>query len=183
MIFMIIYLFCVIAAVGLGALAGWNDFKGMTIPNYIVALVLAAFFIGFGAVYIAKIDDVFYPFASHMIAGGVIFAITYAMYLMKKIGGGDSKLATAFAFWFGMHGMIPYLFYMAFSGAILGGAALVIKKKKPFKAPAEGSWLARVQAGEGVVPYGIPIAIGAIGAFLRLGFLSPDTLQLFLVPN
>lgn len=182
MAFMIVYLFCILAALGLGVLAGWNDFKGMTIPNFIPVLVLVSFFLCFAAVHFAD-ADIFASLRSHLIAGGVILLATFGMYAARLIGGGDSKLVAAFSFWFGLKGLPVFLFYMVFAGAVFGVAAIVLKKKKPVAAPAEGSWVARVQAGESVVPYGIPIAIGAFAAFIRLGYLAPDMLRLFLVPN
>lgn len=182
MIFMIIYLFSVLAALGLGVLAGWTDFRGMTIPNYIVVIVFASFFACFGAVHLAGVE-VFAPFQSHLIGGTVVLVITFTLFLLKKLGGGDSKLMAAFSFWFGLKGLPVFLFYMLFFGAVLAVAALVLKKKKPVKNPPEGSWIARVQSGESVVPYGIPIAIGAFVGFLYMGLLAPSTLSLFLMPN
>lgn len=182
MIFMIVYLFCMAAAVGLGALAAWSDFKGMIIPNHIALAVLALFFAAYGAAYAAG-ADVFYALRSHLLAGGVAFAATFAMYTLKTIGGGDSKLITAFAFWAGMKGMPVFLFYMVMAGGVAGLVALYLKKKKPVAAPPEGSWIARAQAGESVVPYGIPIVIGAAAAFLKMGLLLPESLRLFLIPN
>lgn len=182
MIFMVIYLFPVLAALGLGLLAGWNDFKGMIIPNYIVVFVFAAFWLSFGADYMAG-TGIFSSLKSHLIAGGVVLIVTFVMFSMKLIGGGDSKLIASFSFWFGMGGLPVFLFYMMVSGSLLGCAALLLKKKPLFKSPPDGSWVARVQGGESVVPYGIPIAIGAVVAFFSLGFLAPENLKLFLVPN
>ncbi len=179
MIFMIVYLFCVIAAVGLGVLAGWSDFRGMTIPNYIVVFVLAAFFIACGAAHLGGAEGVL-PARTHLVGGILMLAATFVMYALKAIGGGDSKLAAAFSFWFGTQGLVVFLSYMVFAGGLLALAALYLKKKQPVASPAEGSWIARVQGGESVVPYGIPIALGAFAAFIKLGYFAPETLKLFL---
>ena len=182
MIFLIVYLFTVMAAMGLGLLAGWSDYKGMTIPNYIALLVPCLFAVSYTALHFGEVE-IFQGIEKHLIAGGVTFVVTFIMFIAKMIGGGDSKLATAFAFWVGTKGLPVFLFYMALMGALLGLAAIILKKRKPVKEPPEGSWVARVQAGESVVPYGIPIAIGAIVAFLQLGFFSPTNLSLFLMSN
>lgn len=182
MIFMIIYLFSLLAALGLGLLAAWSDFRGMTIPNFIAILVMVTFFAGYGAAWGAG-AEIFSSFVSHLVAGGIIFVITFIMFSARMIGGGDAKLATAFSFWFGLQGIATFLIYMVLAGAVLGGMALVLKKKKLVSNPVEGSWIARVQSGESVVPYGIPIVIGAFAAFAGFGFLSPGTLMFFLVPN
>lgn len=181
-ILMIIYVSCVLSALGLAVLAAIGDLRGMTIPNYISVLVIVSFFIAYEAAYGAGISaTIFGPLAMHVLAAAATLAITFLMFSLKMIGGGDSKLLTAFSFWTGYQGLALLLFYMALSGALLGVMALVLKKKKPFKNPKEGSWVARVQAGEAVLPYGMPIAIGVFASFFGMGFLAPENLSLFLV--
>lgn len=182
MIFLVVYLFCVMAALGLGLVAAWNDFKGMTIPNYIALSLIAAFVIGYGAAWSGG-ADVFASFVSHLGAGLTVFAFTFVMFATRLIGGGDSKLAAAYSFWFGFQSIAVFLFYMVFSGAIVAVIALVLKKIKPVKNPPTGSWIARTQAGESVVPYGIAIFIGAVAAFSDMGIFNPESLTLFLVQN
>ncbi len=182
MILLIVYMFSMMVVLGLGFLAGWSDYKGMTIPNYIIVSVSALFFVSYGALYFGEVE-IFSDLKWHLVAGVLTLIITFFMFSIKMIGGGDSKLAVAFSFWVGLKGLPIFLFYMAFTGALFGVAAIILKKKKPCKGPAEGSWIARVQAGESVVPYGIPIVIGAFVAFVQLGFLSPGNLSLFLMPN
>ena len=109
-----------------------------------------------------------------------MFVLTFFIFMAKIMGGGDAKLMTAYAFWFGIKGLIVFLFYTALFGALLAVAALWLKKKKPCEAPTEGSWVQRVQAGESAIPYGIPILIGAILSFIKLGYFSPAYLASFL---
>ncbi|MCB9990819.1 MAG: prepilin peptidase [Rhodospirillales bacterium] len=183
MIFMVLFLFSVLVALGLGALAAWSDFKGMTIPNAIAAVVLAAFFVAFAAIHFAGVDAIFGSLKTHIIVGIVMLVITFGMFSARMIGGGDSKLVTAYAFWMQPYMLFTFLFYMMLFGAILGFFALIVKKAKPFKNAKEASWLYRLQKGEGVVPYGIPIALGAVIAFCDAGFVSPENLRLFLMSN
>jgi len=180
MIFMILYIFSVLAALGLGVLAAVSDFKGMTIPNSISALVLVLFGVAFTVTHLAGVE-VFASLSSHLLSGFLMLAITMAMFFLKMIGGGDSKLVTAFTFWFGIEGLIAFVFYMSLAGAVLGFIALYLKTRKPIKAPAEGSWLARVQSGENVVPYGIPITVGAFATLFYMGLLAPSQISLFLM--
>jgi Flp pilus assembly protein protease CpaA len=70
-----------------------------------------------------------------------------------------------------MKGLVVFLFYMALMGGLLGIAALVMKKKQPFKNPPEGSWAQKAQSGKSVVPYGIAITFGAWCAFFHTGFI------------
>ena len=180
MIFMVVYLFCVIAALGLAALAAWSDFRGMKIPNYIVVVVMAAFVLCFGADYFAG-TKIFGALQTHLLAGGITLIITFLMFSLKMIGGGDSKLVTAYSLWMGYKALSIFLFYMVSAGAVLGIIALFLKNKQLVKNPKPGGWIARIQAGDNVVPYGIPIAIGALAGFIKMGFLSPDKLALFLM--
>jgi len=154
----------------------------MTIPNIFVALLIASFAVGYAAIRFSG-AGFFQPLSSHILAGGAVLIVTFAMFSLRMIGGGDSKLAAAFALWVGLSGLPVFLFYMAIGGAGVAAAALVLKRRTVFKNPAEKSWIARVQAGESVVPYGIPITFGALMAFINLGYLSPENLALFLMSN
>ncbi len=180
MLLLILYLFALTAAAGLAVTAGWSDYKGMIIPNFIPLLAVAAFGLAFTAAYFAE-AAVFQSLKAHLIAGGIVFIVTFILFAMGMIGGGDAKLVSAYAFWVGFTGMPVFLFYTALGGAVTGLAALYLKRKKPFDTPVEGSWVARVQAGESVVPYGIPIALGAWAAFVVLGYAAPEKLSLFLM--
>lgn len=178
-IYLIIYLFAIIVALAAGLLASWSDLRGMTIPNTLVVFIGAAFIAAVAADLLAE-AEVFTDLLWHFLAGFLVFAVTAGMFFMKIIGGGDSKLLSVYALWAGMSQLMILLFCMASLGALVGVAALVLKKRKPFKNPREGSWVARVQGGESVVPYGIPITIGAFIVFINAGYLSPETLSAFL---
>jgi prepilin peptidase CpaA len=179
MIFLILYMFGAVSAVGMGFLAAQSDYRGMTIPNRYALLIIGCFFAAWLAAYAGGVP-VFAPLASHLLAAGLTFAVTFALFVFKIIGGGDSKLATAFALWVSARTLPVFLFYMSFFGFLLGLAALYLKKRKPVKTPKPGSWIARVQAGESAVPYGIPIFIGGALSFFILGYFSPEKLALFL---
>jgi len=181
MVLLIVFLVCLFSAVGVGFLAAYADFKGMTIPNFYSAIILGAFLTGYLILWLFGREDVFGAFVSHLLSGGLVFALTLVMFALKGIGAGDSKLATAFAFWVGLRGLMPFLFYMALMGGVLGLVALVLRKFKPLKNPAEGSWIARVQAGENAVPYGIAIVAGALVSFIKLGYIGTEVFSSFLL--
>lgn len=180
MLFLVFYLFGLIAALGAGAVAGWSDFKGMTIANRLSLVVLAAFVVAWPAAYYAE-AGAFQPVKMHILSGLIMFAVTFVLFLMRVIGGGDSKLLSVYALWTGVKGMAGLIFYVALFGGVLALAALAISRFRPFGAAPEGSWIARVQAGESAVPYGIAITFGAVMAFVDLGYFSPDTLSQFLL--
>jgi prepilin peptidase CpaA len=171
-----ILVFCVLVALGCGVLSGWSDFRGMTISNLYPLLVLGAFVLAWLSYYFLAPDDAVYfgALKSHLLSGGILFAITFIMFSLGWLGAGDSKLASVYALWAGMTGFASFLFYMALAGGLLGVAALLIQKHKPFSNPAENSWVYKTQNGQSAVPYGIAIAFGAFVSFLQNGYLSPD---------
>ncbi|HEY8191452.1 MAG TPA: prepilin peptidase [Alphaproteobacteria bacterium] len=179
MFLLIIFLLSVFCAIGLGILSGLADFRGLRIPNIYPLLIACAFVPAFGAAHFGG-AGVMGPLWPHLAVGAGMLLVTFIMYSFHIFGGGDSKLLTAYALWTGLVGLLPLVFYMAISGGLLGIVTIFIRKKKPFKSPPEGSWIARVQAGENRVPYGIPIGIGALMAFVELGYLTPETLGRFL---
>lgn len=181
MLSLVIVLSCMFTALSMGFLAARSDFNGFTIPNIYSVIIIAAFFVAYGVAYLSGNTHFFASFISHILAALIVFVLTYIMFYFKAIGGGDSKLATAFAFWIGIKGLFPFLFYMTFIGGIMGAVSLYLKKKHPFKAPKEGNWIHASQAGENKIPYGLAIMIGALVSFLILGYLSEDAFASFLM--
>lgn len=180
MLFLIIYVFCLILACAVAIKAALSDFRGMIIPNMYVTVLPVIFFLAFGAAYLGGASGVFMTLSSHLLAALVGFGLTFVLFALKVMGAGDAKLITGFSFWFGLNYLPVFVFYTAFAGGLLGAFALFVEKKKPFKTVKDGTWLARLQGGEAVVPYGIAISAGAVFGFVRAGYFSPDTLTMFL---
>lgn len=143
-----------------------TDFRTMKIPNLHSAIILAAFVAGF-----ALSPESFGKWWSHLGAFALMFAVTFGMYAAGMIGSGDTKLGSVLALWLGIKGFVLYLFYMALAGGVLGVVSVVLRKKKLVKNPPEGSWIAQVQSGKSVVPYGIAISFGAWISFFHTGFM------------
>jgi Flp pilus assembly protein protease CpaA len=181
MILLILFLACVFVVVATGVLAAVSDFRGLVIPNLYSGLVIGAFVVCYAGLWLGGAQGtVFSPISSHILAAVVVFAVTLVMFLLKGLGAADSKLGTGFALWTGLQGLLPFLFYMALVGGLLGIAALILRKIKPIQGLRADSWIARVQAGENKVPYGIAIVIGALASFVKLGYFDPGVLSSFL---
>jgi prepilin peptidase CpaA len=173
MIALVIFLTCLFIAIAVGVMAAWSDFKGLTIPNWHSAAVFLSFVVAYALMHLLGHEDVFGSLWSHGAAGLVVFGVTALLFALGTMGAADSKLSTAYAFWAGIPGLPAFLFYMTLAGGVIGVTAIVLRKYKPFsKAPA-GGWVARAQAGENKVPYGIAIVCGALACFLKLGYLGP----------
>ena len=182
MFYLVLYLFCVVIAIAAGLAASGSDVKAMTIPNELVGIIVAAFFAGFGITTISQ-AQIFEGFLHHMIAALIVFSATALLYFFKVIGGGDSKLATAFGLWAGLSQLVTFVFYWAIIGAVLGLVALVIRKVKPFhNVKDRKSWIGKLQAGESKVPYAVPITAAALIAMLNSGYFYPQTIAQFIAP-
>lgn len=155
----------------LGGVAAFYDVRGMTIPNMISVMVIALF--GLSCL---VMPERYASLWGHMSAAAIMFSVTYLLFLKNMIGGGDSKLATAFAFWLGLRGLVPFLFFMALVGGLLAIATLVLRKRTLLAQVPENSWIGRAQSGEDVLPYGVAICAGAVMAFHDLGYMLPMTL-------
>jgi len=173
MLGLLLFLFGVFVTLGMCYLAAKSDYKGFKIPNLVSIVIIGSFFVTYGGLTLLEQREVFFkPIGMHLGSAFLVLMITGAMFAMKKLGAGDSKLATAIALWTGFSGLVPFLFYMSLTGGLIAGVSLYLQKKKPIAAPTEGSWIDVVQKGGGVVPYGIAIAIGALASFIYLGFFS-----------
>lgn len=76
-----------------------------------------------------------------------------------------------------------FLFVVTLIGAVLAITGLAIRRLKPFKDARAGSWVARLQGGEAVVAYGIPIACGALYMLFGEGYATMDLLRSFVAPE
>lgn len=181
MLGLILFLTCILVALGTAALSAWSDFKGMTIPNIYSFIIFGAFVVCYGGLYaLGQHNIVFMSPWSHAISAAVILLFTAIMFVARAIGAADSKMATAVATWTGIAGVFPFLFYMAFTGGILAVYALSIRGKDIFKNPIKNGWIDQVQRGESKVPYGIAIFLGMVGSFIQLGFFDPSLWLEFL---
>ncbi len=178
MILLFISVFCALIALGFGGAAAWSDYTRMNIPNlYSIAIILSFIPIFAATTYLAPTVEFFGTIQNHLMAFGIVFAITYVLFVLKVIGGGDSKLITAYALWMGFSGLMPFLFFMTLVGAVLAIITLQLAKLKPIKKPLKGSWIFKAQKGKKEVPYGIAIFTGALIAFWNVGYLQPETLM------
>jgi prepilin peptidase CpaA len=153
-----------------------SDFRTMTIPNILPLGLTAAFVVAYGASLGMEYtggDGVFASVGVHALAFLALFAMTFLMFVLRIWGAGDSKLATAIGLWVGIKGIMPFLLVMSLVGVVLVLASWAIRRTT-FSVAAFGpeSWPVRSRDGQGVVPYGIAIAAGAVAAFFELGYFN-----------
>lgn len=166
--------FLTLATLATMAAACVSDVRALRIPNLYSVVVIVAFGIAFLAA-----PESFGAWWTHLAAFAGMFAVTYVMFCFNMLGAGDSKFGSALALWVGLKGLLPYIFYMAIAGGIVGVLALYFRKKKPFRNPPAGSWMALAQEGRNAVPYGIAISFGGAAALLHTGFVHHQLDELF----
>ena len=134
------------------AIAACSDFLTMTIPNRVSAILLASFIV------VAPLAGLGLPeIASHLAAGLIVFSVCFALFAFNLMGGGDAKLLTASAVWFGLtFSLFEFLVYVSFLGGVMTLAIISLSAHTPVPDSL-------VMAKK--VPYGIAIGVAAFMAY------------------
>ncbi|NTF30669.1 A24 family peptidase [Rhizobium skierniewicense] len=139
------------------AFAALNDLFTMTIPNRISAILLMSFIV---VAPVAGMD--MHTFGMSLLAGLIVFAASFALFALNTMGGGDAKLLTASAVWFGFDtALAVYMIAVAIVGGILTMGILFIRSYRQeimvTGLPVPDSLLVAKK-----VPYGIAIAVAGL---------------------
>ena len=142
------------------AVAAFSDFFTMTIPNRVSAILLGAFFLAapLGGLGLAEI-------AMHLGAGLIVFSIGFVLFALNTMGGGDVKLLSASAVWFGINpSLFEYVVYVSFFGGLLTLGILMLRAKSTL-VHAYGLPVPAHLLNGRKVPYGIAIGAAAFAAY------------------
>jgi prepilin peptidase CpaA len=110
--------------------------------------------------------------ALNVALGLAVFALTFGFFAAGWIGGGDAKLATVAALWFGWEHALPYFVYAALIGGGLTLALLAFRKLILPTAFVRADWLARLHAPDSGVPYGVAFAVAGLIVFPQTGWYA-----------
>lgn len=141
--------------------AAVSDMLSMTIANRVPVLLLAVFAV------VAPLTGMDWAtYGWHFAAGGVVLAVTFTLFAMGGMGGGDAKLLAATAVWMGfsIH-LIEYLVTSAFLGGVLTLAILNYRGSVLSTFTSRNMFLRNFADSEGGVPYGIALGIGGLLTF------------------
>ena len=134
-----------------------SDLVTMTIPNA-VSLILVGVF-----VVVAFMSDMpLYEIGSHLLAGLVVLVVTFTLFSMGAIGGGDAKLAAATSIWMGFSHVAGYILLSTLIG---GGLTLLMLSLRRYPWPAildRYPWIARLYRLDHGIPYGIALGIAGL---------------------
>jgi prepilin peptidase CpaA len=139
------------------AFAACSDLITMKITNKLVLGLLASFFI------VALVAGMpLQTIGLHVSAGLLMLAISFGLFALNWIGGGDAKLIAATSLWFGFTNLFQFLLL----GALFGGAltlALLAVRRMPLPVQLKTvTWIDRLHDGKTGVPYGIALAAAGL---------------------
>ncbi|WP_416065151.1 prepilin peptidase [Rhizobium sp. ZK1] len=142
------------------AFAAISDLLTMTIPNRVSLILIIAFAV------LAPLSGLAIPvIGMHALGAAIVFGICFTLFALNVMGGGDAKLLSAAAIWFGYDP--PLLSFLAYVGVIGGLVTLAILSIRAqantilaIGLPIPNSLLLAKK-----IPYGIAIAIGGFLAF------------------
>lgn len=138
--------------------AAVSDILSMTIANRVSIVLIAAFAI------IAPMTGMDWAtYGWHFAAGGLVLAVTFAMFAIGGMGGGDAKLLAASAVWMGFN--ITLLQYLVL-GAMLGGALtllIILFRNSPMAVYSANNMFLRHFADQKAgIPYGVALGVAGL---------------------
>ncbi|WP_421593118.1 A24 family peptidase [Shinella sp. M27] len=142
------------------AVAACSDLLTMTIPNRVSVILLAAFLI------VTPLVGLGLPAITiHLGAGLLVFSIGFALFALNVMGGGDVKVLSASAVWFGFTAsLLEYIILVSFFGGLLT-VAIVMLRGKSTQIYAAGLPVPTHLLSGNKVPYGIAIGAAAFAAY------------------
>lgn len=151
------------------AYSGSSDLFTMTIPNRVSVLLIAAFVIMAFAVGMSA-DE----WKAHVLGGVVVFVPCLVMFGLGWMGGGDAKIASAIALWFGFGpDLLAFVLFTAVYGLILTYGLLAFRLVPYLPGVlARQDWLTRLHHPKTGIPYGIAIAAAALHVYSTAGWLK-----------
>lgn len=142
------------------AMAALTDLFSMTIPNRVSAILLASFI-------------VIAPFAGlswadiglHLAAGLLVFSVCFTLFAFNVMGGGDAKLLSAAAVWFGLNmSLAAFAVYVGYLGGVVTILILMMRNQSNIIMAMGFSLPSSLMVAK-KVPYGIAIGIAGFLAY------------------
>lgn len=142
--------------------AGVSDLLTMTIPNKLCILLCVLF-----ALYVPFFGLGIEQLGLHLAGAGAVFAVCFGLFALGVMGGGDAKLLTAIALWFGWtQTLLEFLLLTAVFGMVLTLGLLAARTYVILPARlAQIGWLSHLLHPKTGIPYGLAIAAGALSVY------------------
>jgi prepilin peptidase CpaA len=137
--------------------AALADLFTMTIPNRVSLILIAAYF-GLALYLHLPLQTI----ALHASCGVAMLSLTFTLFCLRWIGGGDAKLAAATALWLGWGLLFQYGLVASLAGGALTLAILELRRHDLPEKLLKIEFLARLAEKNGGVPYGIALAVAGL---------------------
>ncbi|MDX1975506.1 MAG: prepilin peptidase [Rickettsiales bacterium] len=132
----------------------WLDVTRYIIPNWLVASLLLLYPL---AIYLSPVSVDWLMALAGM---GIIFAVGFALFAFRFVGGGDIKLLTVLALWVGWALLVDYMVLVTLLGGVLSVVLYVLRKLLRY-VPKKKERPRILRDGE-PVPYGVAIAFAML---------------------
>lgn len=138
--------------------AALSDMLSMTIANRVSLLLVAVFAI------VAPLTGMSWiAYGWHFAAGGLVLAVTFGLFALGGMGGGDAKLLSATAVWLGLgFNLVEYLVVTAFIGGALTLAIISYRSSPLAVYTGHNMFLRNLADRKSGIPYGIALGIGGL---------------------
>ncbi|NNU47186.1 peptidase [Rhizobium sp. WYCCWR 11279] len=142
------------------AVAAFSDLFTMTIPNRVSLILIASFTV------LAPLCGLGWEMIGmHLAGAAIVFSACFALFAFNVMGGGDAKLMSATALWFGLNESLLFLMTdVAMIGGLITLLILLVRAQSDtilaIGLPVPNSLLLAKK-----IPYGIAIAMGGFMAF------------------
>lgn len=142
------------------SVAALSDLLTMTIPNRVSLILIASFLV------VAPLLGLSLPvIGMHFAGAAIVFAICFALFALNVMGGGDAKLLSAAALWFGYdQSLLFFMTYVAYIGGVVTILILILRSQSQ-TILAMGLPLPNSLLHAKKIPYGIAIGIGGFLAY------------------
>lgn len=138
--------------------AALSDMLSMSIANRVSLLLVAVFAV------VAPLTGMDWAaYGWHFAAGALVLAITFGMFALGGMGGGDAKLMSATAVWMGFSlNLVEYLVASAFIGGLLTICILLYRNSALAAYTGHNVFLRNFADTKTGIPYGIALGIGGL---------------------
>jgi prepilin peptidase CpaA len=152
---------------GAMAFAAATDLFTMTLPNRLAVGLVVLFFV------LAPIAGLGWSDVGlHVALALAALAVTFCLFSLGWIGGGDAKLFAATCLWLGPGAILAYAIYAALLGGALTLMLLFLRQLPlPLLLTSQG-WIARLHNPEEGVPYGIALAAAGLLVYPATPFMA-----------
>jgi len=138
--------------------AAISDMLSMTIANRVSVLLVVVFAL------VAPLTGMDWAaYGWHFAAGALVLAVTFGLFAMGGMGGGDAKLLAATAVWMGLNiHLVEYLVVSTIIGGLLTLAILFYRKSPLAIITGRNPFLRHFADDTTGVPYGIALGVGGL---------------------